>query len=176
MNYLVLTSLFVAFFGYVVGIILHNTTGKEVEDGKLCLLIFKEFIVLAFILMVFYTFNIKIISMYAAAILAGLFIPGMRYFYFGFIAPFSVLLNFNFSLISLIFIYGIPEGSLISKNRKKIQKNILFNFSIFIIGIFISFFLKENIGFLVPTMAFMLFGSFLSELEKLFWEEKIFKR
>ncbi len=107
------------FSGILFGILLKKIAKEEIKQGKKYFQIMIKIllVIIAFILM----YNFKISWTIIIGILLGYIIP-LNYLFFGL----SCIILDNFLLYIIIFIIGLPYGSLINKNKKILNELILF--------------------------------------------------
>ena len=147
--------LLVSFLGCVCGYLIGMFTQEELKPGLVYLKVF-GFIVLAGIIFGF-SYSSFNIFLFFIGIIAGLLLK-FEYFYFGLglISAGSFLNN------ALVFVYGLPYGSLAFYNKKKI---LLVYSSIFFAVSLMSYFLNYNFvsfagGGLIGVLLFKLWQIF----------------
>lgn len=118
----------ISFLGQFIGWFIANRTEEELKDGRKYFLILTNLlIVLLIIFSVYYSFNVYLLIM---GLIIGFFI-NKEYLFFSVLAMRNdVLLN------SLIFIYGLPYGSLNYNSIKVLFMNILLFFIPFLLLFF----------------------------------------
>lgn len=144
-----LTTAFLALSGNVIGYFLGKYTYEELNPGKKLLhwLQIGTLAILASVLL-FYFFNL---FSFLAGIILGIFLT-RAYFYFG-LAAASSIPNANFALAStiLIFLYGLPTGSLnyLTHEKKTLLKNALLYLVGFALASFYANFISFTAGALI---------------------------
>ncbi|MBR9692188.1 hypothetical protein GOV06_05385 [Candidatus Woesearchaeota archaeon] len=115
----IILAIIVSLLGLPVGFLLAKIAKEELEYGKIYFQWMRRIILIAAILFVFYSFNLKIGTFILIAIMiTGLIIrfdPNAIISYFIFsILLFRVLENINLLVLtfSLVFLYGLPTGAL----------------------------------------------------------------
>src|SRR3989344_4860014 len=118
----------VSFLGQFIGWFIANRTEEELKDGKRYFLVLTNLLIASLIIFsIYYSFNIYLLII---GLIIGFFI-NKEYLFFSVLAMRNdVLLN------SLIFIYGLPYGSLNYKSIKVLFMNILFFFIPFLLLLF----------------------------------------
>ena len=118
----------ISFLGQFIGWFIANRTEEELKDGNKYFLVLTNLLIVSLILFsIYYSFNIYLLII---GLIIGFFI-NREYLFFSVLAMRNdVLLN------SLIFIYGLPYGSLNYKSIKVLFMNILFFFIPFLLLLF----------------------------------------
>src|SRR3989344_2439353 len=132
-----------AFLGFIAGIILAFLTKEEFKSGKKYFLALKFIIILILSLIFFLKSSLTYSSLifFIAGILITILFKRI-YFYFGLALFISFLLTQEFNLLtaSLIFIYGLPEGTLkanyLSYDKNKLGNLITTNLILFLAPFF----------------------------------------
>ena len=120
----------IAFAGQFIGYLIAKSAKEEIKPGKLYFNLLKNILLLIIIsFSIYYQFNILYLIF---GLILGLIIK-KEYFYFGLISN-SLLFS------SLIFIYGLPYGTL-----NKI-KSLLYNFLFFFVALIITFIYPINLS------------------------------
>ena len=106
----------ISFLGQFIGWFIANRTEEELKDGNKYFLVLTNLLIVSLILFsIYYSFNIYLLII---GLIIGFFI-NREYLFFSVLAMRNdVLLN------SLIFIYGLPYGSLNYKSIKILFMNI----------------------------------------------------
>ncbi|MBS3167552.1 hypothetical protein J4216_00300 [Candidatus Woesearchaeota archaeon] len=117
---------FIAFLGTILGYFIADKTQDELSDGKIYFKIFELIILL--ILIILFLINGFVWWLFLIGVIFGFFLR-YEYLYFGF-------LN-NLLGLFLVFLYGLPYGSLLYMEKK--WKYIFYSLVFFIIGFFINF-------------------------------------
>lgn len=128
-----------SFLGLPIGIILSKFTKEELKPGKKYFMLLEKVVLLAIgVIIVFYMAGYFLF--FLLGLLAG-FIFRRVYFYFGLALP----LTFGSLLVllpSLVFIFGLPAGTLITyRLKKKVRKDAIVSAFLFACGGLISSFL-----------------------------------
>ncbi len=140
----------IAFLGFIAGIILAFKTKEEFKSGKKYFLI-SEFIILLILALIFLfksSLSYSSLILFVAGVLTTILVKRI-YFYFGLALFLSFLFSKDFNLLiaSLIFIYGLSEGTLktnaLSYNKNKLKNLIILNLILFLLPF--SLFLINNI-------------------------------
>lgn len=129
-----------SFFGLLAGIIIAFFTKEELKPGSKYFMLLEKVILLS-ISSVIVFFVRDFFLFFILGLFAG-FVFRKTYFYFGLALP-LVSKSFLLILSSLIFVFGLPNGSLLYfKLKKKFVKELIFSCIIFFIAVFISYFLN----------------------------------
>jgi hypothetical protein len=143
MNFELIAVSLIAFFGLLAGLIIAFYTKEELEPGKKYFDFMIKIIVFLIIILMLYKFNkdyLILTIFFILGILLALFIR-KNYLYLGMLLFASSSLGMGyFSIIAcLIFLLGLPFGTLISfnniKNKKKIYYIAVSNFILFYFGL-----------------------------------------
>ena len=121
-----------ALAGQIVGAFIGSKTKEELESGKKYFLILKN--ILLGILIVF----LMKLSFSGLGLLLGMvagFVYRREYFYFG-VGAAALMNSFNPVFPVLIFLYGLPYGTLLFKEKKLLQLG--FNSLFFIVSLLVS--------------------------------------
>lgn len=127
-----------SFLGLLAGIIISLFTKEELKPGKKYFMLFEKIILLSISLVIIFYVE-DFFTFFILGLLAG-FIFRRVYFYYGLALP---LASGSFLLIlsSLVFIFGLPEGSLLYyKLKKKFVKEAIWSGVFFLAGILLSYF------------------------------------
>lgn len=119
----------IALVGQFIGLILAKFTKEELKQGKIYFNILKNIILVSIIISTLF-YKLDIIYLILGLVLA--LVIKKEYFYFG-------LISNNLLFSSLIFIYGLPYGSL-NNNFKK----LIYNIPLFLITLIITFIYPVN--------------------------------
>lgn len=133
----------VAFFGCIIGYLIAKFTKEELKQGVLYFKILELIILFCLsLLFLYYSFEP---FLFIFGILIGIILR-FEYFYFGF-ALFSNFFTNDFAFLSssLIFIYGLPYGSLLYYNKKFV--NIFYSLVWFVLPFLIYFFNYNMLSF-----------------------------
>ncbi|MEK6861566.1 MAG: hypothetical protein AABY07_06355 [Nanoarchaeota archaeon] len=125
---LILISL-LGFTGSIFGVILKRIAQEEIGPGKKYFNIMQRLFL--FILLVAFLYHIKLGIFSIILFIIGYLISSLvryKYLYLGIASALSLLINSEFPLLvnSIIFLYGLPYGSLLKNNSKLIQNLILY--------------------------------------------------
>lgn len=112
----------VCFLGFVLGILIANYTKEELQKGKPYFIILEIIILFTLGIAVLFPFNL---IYFIIGIIVSYFLR-KSYLYFGI----SLALSSSLLIPSLIFVYGLPSGSI---ERKKIFINLLLFFTPFLV-------------------------------------------
>jgi hypothetical protein len=145
-------SLFIAVFGFYAGIILSYISPEEMKDGRKYFRIMRYFIIIILLLIslffMYNNFSFLIIIIFGLLLLSlyFLYINWERFVFliFGIVLGLSFIIeSYYLFLLSFIFIYGLPAGSLLYKVKELSKYYICPLFFIFgaFIGILITIFL-----------------------------------
>jgi len=136
-------TLAVAYLGIIGGLILAKIAKEELKDGKKYFLLVQTLLSTLIIGFFLYFYNLNIILVFLISFIALAFLfyfrkhkhlPKLSYILFGFVFYFSSKIEALFILESiLIFLYGLPSGSL--DYRKKIVKVLLGYLPFLILGL-----------------------------------------
>ncbi|MBS3163649.1 hypothetical protein J4427_03080 [Candidatus Woesearchaeota archaeon] len=108
-----------SFIGILIGILIAKYTKEELKQGKKYFLWIERASLILILLVI--AFNFKLSWLVLIGLMAGYFIP-VQYLAFG-----LILTSFeNIIIACLIFIYGLPYGSLINKDKtKRVLKELI---------------------------------------------------
>ena len=105
----------VSFLGCFLGYITARFTKEELKSGKNYFNILELIIMfILLVILIYYSFDL---SLFLIGILLGLILR-FEYFYFGAAIASSFNLNLSFLSSALVFVYGLPYGSLIYYYKK----------------------------------------------------------
>lgn len=145
----------IAFFGCILGYFIGRFTNEELKQNSLYLNILE--IIILFILSFYFLYSsFNLISFFVGIVFGLLF--KFEYFYFG-IGIFS---SQDFLSSAMIFVYGLPYGSLAYYNKR--WKILVYSFILFIIPALTYFFNYNFLSFVGGG----LIGIFLLKLWKIF--------
>jgi len=130
-----------SFLGLIAGVVLSFFTKEELKPGKKYFMLLEKVVLITIsLIIVFYIGNHY--SFFVLGFFAGIILKRV-YFYFGVAlslasGPLLVLLS------SLIFIFGLPRGTLLASNlnNNKIKKEIIISGILFLIAGLVSYFLS----------------------------------
>ena len=135
----------IGFLGIVVGVIIGQHTYEELKPGEKYFILFKN-MVLIFLAMVL-LFSIKRLEIdYIFLLLLGFLIAHFlkyTYFFIGLSAVVSIMIGNQLLILPLIYIYGMPFGTIRYyhiKNRRRLIKILLINFIIFMLPLALLYF------------------------------------
>lgn len=115
-----------SFFGLLIGLLLAIFCKEELKPGKKYFLLFEKICLLFIFIILMYSFKLK------WTVLLGIPIAYFfkeDYFYLG-----LSLLSNSFFVTSFVFMFGLPNGSLLYSEKNIIQK-VLLNLLLFLIPI-----------------------------------------
>jgi len=128
------------FFGLLIGATLSLFTKEELKPGRKYFILLEKALLLAVsLVIVFYVKDFFVF--FVLGFFAG-FVFRRIYFYLGLALPLT-LGSFLILLSSLIFVFGMPHGTLIAgelKKRKKIVKEMVFSGIFFFVAILLAYF------------------------------------
>lgn len=137
-----------AFLGIGAGFIVAQQSWDELKDGTKYFTIIKGIILLCLIIVtgLTQTINITLILLFALGIILGVLIK-QTYLFLGIISITSILSTSPLLPLSLIFLYGIPEGTLWYYHHKqeKLKKITLISLALFFASLIILFFPSASI-------------------------------
>lgn len=128
-----------SFLGLLAGIIISFFTKEELKQGKRYFIFLEKVVLLSISLaIIFYLRDFSLF--FIVGVLAG-FIFRRAYFYFGMALPLAFE-SFLTLLSSLVFIFGLPHGTLIADKPKKknIVKELVFSGIFFFVAILVAYF------------------------------------
>jgi len=128
-----------AFIGLLAGVIVSSFTKEELKPGRKYFLLLEKALLLAIgFLLIFYseTFSVLIVFGFFFGLLVRKY-----YLYFGLALPLASE-TFLVLLGSLVFMFGLPHGTLLAERLKlkQVKKEILISAALFIIGLLVSYF------------------------------------
>lgn len=139
----------VSFLGLIIGMIIAKFTKEELKQGKKYFILIKKTILLIIaIILLNYSYGnyIWIIP----GLVIGYFLKEI-YFYLGLALSLSFIINQDLFTSTLIFLFGLPEGTLIYYKNKPLIKKTLLNLILFLIPFIV---LLTNLGeTLLPFVA-----------------------
>lgn len=126
------------FIGILVGILIAKYTKEELKQGKKYFLWIERIsLIIIFLILLF---NFKLSWLVLIGLVAGYFLP-IEYLAFG-----LAIISFeNIIIACLVFIYGLPYGSLINKDK---TKRVLKELILFILPVLL---LINNFGLIYQT-------------------------
>ena len=158
----------ISFLGLPLGIIISKYTKEEIHNGKKYLVVLKEILLIA-IAITFIYYSRKDYLILSLGILLGIiFYKSFKqiYFYLGFAAAVSFI---NPVLIlSLIFIYGLPHGSLLYEEKAKNLKASFIWFLIPLLILFIDMTTPSVLGIVVAPISGIVIGGLSYSILKCF--------
>jgi len=150
----------IAFSGLLFGILLGYINPEELKPGKKYFKIFCLLVLFSILLVLFFSYKFSIIGL-ALGVAIGFFLK-KEYFYLGLSVVASYTLGLNLLLSSLVFVYGLPYGSLLILKSKKIWKEIMFDLILFLIPFLllinniVSNYINIFVGFLIGALVMVL--------------------
>ena len=169
--YQIILAGLISFLGVVFGGLIANFTKEELKSGEkyfrvLCILLMS--IIITFVLYSTLILNTKNLIYFALVLLFGAIIGlylRIKYFYFGLAFALTAISKQNFLLLaSLVFLFGLPYGSLLFLGKKfkkeAVISAILFFSAFFLvyIGSFLSQIFQNNIAYFLAFSAGNLLG------------------
>ncbi|MBU1245894.1 MAG: hypothetical protein ABIJ20_02185 [Nanoarchaeota archaeon] len=148
-----LIEIIITFLGIVVGLLLARFTKEELKQGKKYFIWLKRTILIFLVTFLFYLAlpnYISTIIFFIIGLIVAYFFK-KEYFYFG-LALFSTL---NLFTVILIFLFGLPYGSLLFSKKYK-YKTLLFDLVFFAIP-FLLLFVKIPNNFILAFTSGALF-------------------
>ncbi len=132
-----------SFLGLLVGTALSYFTKEELKPGEKYFLLLEKALLLAISFTIIYYVGEFFIFL-ALGVLAGL-IFRKAYFYFGLALPLASE-TFLVLLSSLVFIFGLPHGTLLASNSKfkDLKKELIISANLFLAAILITLFLDYD--------------------------------
>jgi len=156
----------IAYFGVLVGLFIANMTKQEVRQGHNLILFLKEAIILMIIMLFLYhtSNDLLLISIgLAVGLLLG-YVFRYIYFYLGIPMSLSFFISQDLLVSSLIFLFGLPHGSLMSYLSKKEVHVYLIKSLIFFSIPFISLLIPIDIG-IFDILTGVMIGGLIYELK-----------
>lgn len=156
----------ISFLGLIFGLILKKIAKEEVVDGRTYLDLFEKIVLVLIIIVLFPNLSLSFnaIMYLVVGVLFGYIIGKYLtvYFYLGLSLVLSFLFSKNFFFLSnvLVFLFGLPRGSLIK--FKAVYKNLLF----FIIPFVGLLFLEVLGGDFFNILSGVCIGGFFKEFVK----------
>ena len=119
----------ISFIGLLIGILLAKLSPEEIKPGRKYFILLEKIVLIAIIITLIYYSEISLLGIFIGAFIGYFF--RKEYFYLGLALMISLKhVNFNFLLASLIFIYGLPYGTLL---KRHILKEVNINLVLFLI-------------------------------------------
>lgn len=128
--------LIVSFLGCIIGYFIAKFTKEELKKGEIYFKIL-ELVVLLSLVVVFLFNSFNVLFLILGLVLG--FLLRFEYFYFG-LGLVSVV---DFLGSALVFLYGLPYGSLTFYHKKK--KYLFFSFILFLVGL-LNYFFNYNLA------------------------------
>ena len=135
----------IAFLGVATGVFIGRHTYEELKNGEKYFILFKNFILVA--IAVIFLLSIKRFSIdLLVFFLAGFFIAHflrLNYLFLGFGGVASIAMGNMLTIMPLIYVYGLPFGTIRYyhiKNHVKLLRVLLVNFILFMLPILLLFF------------------------------------
>jgi hypothetical protein len=131
----------ISFLGFPIGIFLAFVSPEEMSDGKKYFFLLQNFILVLIIFFLFDFHNLNIFLSIFLTISIFLFVLYSSfkhkifslYMLLAFFLAFSRVDDYLFAIVaSLIFIFGLPTGSLLAPKKKKFVLSVIMKFSLFI--------------------------------------------
>ncbi|MEA3378649.1 MAG: hypothetical protein U9Q69_03325 [Nanoarchaeota archaeon] len=123
----------IAFLGFIVGVIFTRLCAEEIKPGKKYFDIIQKCLIFIIAVLIFYFSGFNIIFLIGGFLL-GWFLA-FDFFYLGLALAvcFYISKTFIFIISSLIFVWGLPKGSLVGWNRRIILRSFSMFFLPFVI-------------------------------------------
>lgn len=132
-----------SFLGLLAGVIISFFTKEELKPGERYFMLLEK-VVLLFISLVIIFYVKSFFLFFIAGVLAG-FIFRKAYFYFGMALPLAFE-SFLFLFSSLVFVFGMPHGTLLASRLKKkdVTREIVFSGVAFFLALLLGYFLDYD--------------------------------
>ncbi|RME54732.1 hypothetical protein D6777_02895 [Candidatus Woesearchaeota archaeon] len=149
----------ICFLGYFFGIVLAKISPEEMAPGKKYFKAFK--IILILLLGALSAYYGKYLLFIILGLVLGYFIPAL-YFYLGlllvaaFLSSSELLVMFS----SLIFIFGLPSGSLDASKKNGLAEKFVLNLILFSLPLLLLL-IDTNASFLYSLSSGLLLGRFI---------------
>ncbi len=152
----------ISFFGLVAGIILARISPEEMKQGKKFFKVMRLAVLFMLIVMLLYYSNLNLL-MLAIGLSIGFFIR-LGYLYMGVSLAGALLASRDafFMIASLVFIYGLPYGTLLESRRKINVRKLLLSGMTFAAPFFILLFPLEP-SYILSLCAGLLVGQIKDE-------------
>ena len=135
----------IAFSGIVAGVIIGRHTYEELKSGEKYFILFKSLVLI--LLSVIFLLSIKRLSLQVLILfLLGFLIAHFlkyTYLFMGISAVVSIMTGNQLAFLPLIYLYGLPFGTIRYyhiRNHLKLFKILLVNFILFMLPLFLLFF------------------------------------
>jgi len=170
--------LILSFLGLLAGVIVSHFTKEELKPGKKYFRLLEKVLLLAIsFIIIFYAGDYFLFLIFG--LLAGLIFRKV-YFYFGLALPLASE-TFLVLLSSLVFVFGLPHGTLLTSSSKpikikpfvdliwaifkEVKKEIIISANLFLVAILISVFLGYY-----PLLMFVSGALIVISLDIKFWK------
>jgi hypothetical protein len=162
-------AVIVSFFGFFIGMVIAHFSKEELVKGKKYFKYFRKIILAAIgVAITYYAWGSPFY--FITGMICGYFLRGY-YFYIGMALALTSGKEPFLLLASLIFIFGLPHGTLIFKkffnDKKRFYKIILFNIILFIIP-FLIFSEIKNYSLLMFAAGALVIQYFIKKHQKAF--------
>ncbi len=134
-----------AFLGVAVGVFIGRHTYEELKKGERYFILFKNFI-LVIIAVIFLLgikqFSLALLMLFLIGFLIAHFLR-LNYLFLGFGAVASIAIGNSMTILPLVYLYGLPFGTIRYyhiKNHVKLLRALLVNFILFMLPIALLFF------------------------------------
>lgn len=128
-----------SFLGLIAGVVLSFFTKEELKPGKKYFMLLEKAVVLAISLVIVFYIG-EHYPFFFLGFLAGIIFRRV-YFYFGLALPLASS-SLSVLLASLVFVFGLPRGTLLASKlkKKKIKKEVIISGIFFLIAGLIAYF------------------------------------
>lgn len=135
----------IAFLGIVMGVVIGKHTYEELKAGEKYFVLFKNLVLLAMALMLLFgikRISIELLVLFLMGFLVAYFLR-FTYLFLGFAAAASIMAGKQLAILPLIYVYGMPFGTIRYyhiKNNLKLLRIILVNFILFMLPLGLMYF------------------------------------
>jgi hypothetical protein len=156
--------LILSFLGLLGGVIVSYFTKEELKLGERYFLLLEKVLLLSISFTIIYYVG-EFFLFLALGVLAG-FIFRKAYFYFGLALPLASE-TFLLLLSSLVFVFGLPHGTLLaSKSKiKVVKKELIISANLFLAAILITLFLDYS-----PLLMFVSGALIINSIDIKVWK------
>ena len=160
----------IAFIGLLIGAFIARNTKEELKPGKKYFILLERIVL--FVLVLFTLYNVSFGFGTAVAFLVGLLFfykLSKSYFYLGLVMLLASFVSVNYlaSVTILIFIFGLPHGSLFYPGKRiKYWHYELVFFLVPLILLVSGEFVLNNISYFFSFVAGALFFNFISKMKQ----------
>ncbi|MBS3107621.1 hypothetical protein J4468_01780 [Candidatus Woesearchaeota archaeon] len=134
----------IAFSGLIAGIIIGHYTKEEYsEQNKYYKIVMQATcLILGAIVVLRYNFSLLNLALVVIGLITGFFLYDSIYLFLGMILATGYNWEFSYILFSLVFVIGLPAGTLL---KEKSIKNIIFIIALFVLPLMLIFVPQANI-------------------------------